>query len=67
MIAPLTDNSILNFGKKYKGYKLANVPADYLIWIYENLTLPENLKTYIKANLDVLKFQVKQSVKSARR
>jgi len=30
-----TDETIMPFGA-HKGKKLANVPADYLIWMYEN-------------------------------
>jgi uncharacterized protein (DUF3820 family) len=33
MLENLTDESIMTFGK-HKGEKLANVPDDYLIWIY---------------------------------
>ena len=31
----LTDESIMKFGK-YKGKKMANVPADYLAWLADN-------------------------------
>jgi hypothetical protein len=67
MIPKLEDDSILQFGKEHKGSKLANVPASYLIWIYENCRLPDNLKAYILENMDVLKTQVKRSVKNERR
>jgi uncharacterized protein (DUF3820 family) len=67
MIQPLTDTDILHFGKQHKGSKLANVPASYLLWIYDNCRLPENLKTYIEENKTVLQAEVKRSVKSERR
>lgn len=54
----LNDNSILHFGSKHRGKKLINVPASYLLYIYENnynTGIP--LRNYIKENLDVLKKQ----------
>lgn len=56
----LDDSSLMPFGK-YKGYKLANVPASYLLWAYENVQLHENLKEYIKKNKDVLEAEVKRA------
>ena len=54
-----TDNSPMPWGK-YKGYKMANVPADYLIWLYENDRCDKHIKAYIEDNLDVLRFEIKQ-------
>jgi len=58
-IPKFTDESELWFGR-YKGQKLANVPAGYLIWWYTE-TLGQKLKLqalrlreYIKENWDVL-------------
>lgn len=55
----LKDDSILHFGKTFRGYKLANVPAWYLLWIYDNYRLTDNLKAYIEKNRDVLQQQKK--------
>lgn len=49
----LTDQSLMPFGK-HKGKALANVPAGYLLWIYDNLTLRDDLRLYIKRNQEVL-------------
>jgi len=50
----LTDNSPMPFGT-HKGTKMANVPAKYLLWIYEqNL----DVMNYIKDNMDVLRKEV---------
>lgn len=62
----LTDNDRMPFGK-HKGEKMANVPASYLLWIYDEWTLPnprfsfvnKEVKTYIEDNLDVLRKEVK--------
>lgn len=58
----LTDSSKMPWGHAWKDRALIDVPADYLIWAYENKlkALPENLKEYIKNNWDVLKSQAKQ-------
>jgi len=57
-MTPLTDQSIMSFGK-YKGHKLANIPADYLIFIYNEYDLKPYLKQYIKDNLQGLQQEVK--------
>lgn len=62
----LTDQSKITFGK-YKDHKLANVPPDYLLWIYDNYTLKPDLKAYIDENMNVLKQEVKLSQKAIRR
>jgi uncharacterized protein (DUF3820 family) len=59
------------FGK-HAGTPLANVPADYLVYIYDNDYLVGNvmLRQYIKDNLDALKIEakkIKSFRKSARR
>lgn len=56
---PMTDESLMPFGK-FKGRALANVPAAYLIWVWEETEVREPLKSYIKDNLDVLYLQVKR-------
>lgn len=58
---PMTDESLMPFGK-YKGKAMANVPAYYLLWVWENVNpLRDPLKTYIETNLDVIKEEVKRS------
>lgn len=55
----LTDESIITFGT-HKGKKLANVPARYLIFLYEQGKLPDNLKSYIIDNWALLKKQERE-------
>jgi len=50
----LTDESQMPWGK-YKGDKMINVPAFYLLWLYENDKCDTPVRTYIVENLDVLK------------
>ena len=53
----LKDDSPMPFGK-HKGTLMANVPADYLIWLYENQKCDLITKLYIQDNLEVLKIEV---------
>ena len=54
----LTDDSILEFGNLHKGKKLINVPASYLLFVYENnYNTGKALRAYIEDNMDVLKKQ----------
>ena len=61
----IDDNSIMPFGK-YKGEKMANVPSEYLIWLYENSKVYGGVKEYIKENLDVLKSEIEYKNKQKR-
>lgn len=49
----LTDSSLMPFGK-YKGDKLIDIPASYLLWLYEN-DKAGAIKSYIEENLDAIK------------
>ncbi len=53
-MAKVTENSIMTFGI-HKGKKIANVPADYLVWIFENNKVFGGLLWYIRNNYDDLK------------
>lgn len=59
---PVTDETLMTFGA-HKGKKMANVPADYLIWLYENDKCSQKQREYIEDNLDVLNSQIKRGVK----
>ena len=52
-----TDNDIMPFGK-YKGRKMANVPAKYLIYIYDENKCNNKVREYIEDNLDALKSEI---------
>lgn len=53
----LNDNSPMPFGK-HKGVKMANVPASYLLWLYDNDKCSSCVKEYIEDNLDVLRIEI---------
>ena len=53
----MNDESIMPFGK-YKGEKMANIPPDYLIWLYDNGICYGEVRKYIADNLDVLKSEI---------
>lgn len=50
----MDDNSIMPWGV-HKGKKMANVPDDYLVWIYDNNKCSGEVRKYIEDNLDSLK------------
>jgi len=52
----ITDDTIMWFGK-YKGTKLANVPDEYLLYLYNSNKAYGKLKEYIENNLDNLKLK----------
>ena len=54
----LNDNSPMPWGK-HKGQKMANVPASYLRWLYDNNKCNAEVQAYIKDNMDVLKEEIK--------
>lgn len=64
----LTDNDMMPFGK-HKGQRMANVPASYLLWLYErwrNGDAPKSdevfrVKVYVDSNLEVLRMEVKRT------
>ena len=49
----LKDDSLMPYGK-HKGTKLANVPSEYLRWMYENDKLNDALKEYVDENPEIL-------------
>lgn len=58
------DNTQMPYGK-YKGKTLSNVPADYLIWLYDtseqgNRMYDRKLAKYIQDNLQGLKLEIEQ-------
>lgn len=63
---PLTGNSLMLFGK-YQGYELKNVPARYMLWIYANLDLRDDLKKYIEKRREGYETEVKNANWNMRR
>ena len=57
-----TDETLMPWGK-YKGLKMANVPADYLLWLYENNKCNNDVRAYIEDNLDVLRYEIKNKTR----
>lgn len=58
MAEGFNDSTPMPFGK-YKGDKLANVPAEYLMWLLDNNKVIGHLKNYIEENKDVLAIEIK--------
>jgi hypothetical protein len=62
----LTKESLMPFGG-FKGQKLANVPAWYLLKIRQEMDLFDNLKAYIDNNKHTLEGEKKRANKQMRR
>lgn len=61
------DNTVITFGK-YEGTKLANIPASYLLWLYEKVSsLDRSIKAYIEDNMDLLKHEIEKEKNETRR
>jgi uncharacterized protein (DUF3820 family) len=56
-VSNLTDKSKMPFGK-YEGVEMVNVPAEYLLWIFENNKCSKEVAFYIKENLESLKLEI---------
>lgn len=55
------DKTLFSFGK-HQGKKLANVPAEYLLWCRANIkNLGLGLKRYIDDNMDALKKEMNKN------
>jgi uncharacterized protein (DUF3820 family) len=61
VVKSFTDQHVMSFGL-HSGKKLANVPADYLLYAYHNFKyMPEGLKLYIEDNMEDLKSEAKKN------
>lgn len=61
----LTDETPMPYGA-YKGTKMANVPADYLMWLYDNEKANTPVKEYIEENRDILDIEIERKRKQNR-
>jgi uncharacterized protein (DUF3820 family) len=59
----MNDESIMPFGK-HKGEKMANIPPDYLLWLFDNGKCYGEVRQYIEDNLEVLKSEIEYKNKS---
>lgn len=59
----MDDYSRMPFGK-YKNEKMANVPPDYLLWLYNEGKCFGEVKEYIQENLSVLKEELELAKKT---
>lgn len=53
----MTDTDLMPF-RKYKGEKMANVPAYYLIWLHEKHKAGKEVERYILMNWDALQKEI---------
>lgn len=55
----MQDKDLMPWGK-YKGIAMANIPASYLKWCYDNNKCCKQVKEYIEENADVLDVEIKR-------
>ena len=55
----LTDDSKMPFGM-HRDKRLEDVPADYLLFMYEKDRLGPALREYVEENMDVLKKEINE-------
>lgn len=53
----LTDQSRMPWGK-YKNAQMANVPASYLMWCYEQNKCDASVKKYVEDNYRILQEEI---------
>lgn len=58
----LTDTSKMPWGA-HAGKPMQDVPASYLIWLYDNNKCSPDVRQYITDNLETLRLEVKQKIK----
>lgn len=58
----VTDHTIMPFGK-FRGKAMINVPAIYLLWLFDNNCTHAGVKKYITANLQILKNETSNNYK----
>ncbi|MEA1848984.1 DUF3820 family protein [Chryseobacterium sp. MHB01] len=58
----MEDTDLMPYGV-HKGKKMQDVPADYLLWLYEEGKLTKPVREYIEDNLEVLKVQIERNKK----
>lgn len=61
-----TDQTIMPFGT-HKGKKLANVPGEYLLWVFKQDWIRPPLRRYIQANMDVIRDEITRERRKAGR
>lgn len=56
----LQDTDPMPFGK-YKGTPMKEVPAYYLLWLWDNDRMSPSVEHYIEQNLEVLEAEAEKS------
>ena len=59
-IFEVNHNTVITFGR-YKGKKLKEIPAKYMLWLLEKGFLTGQMKKYLRTNAEVLRKEQYQS------
>ena len=55
-----TDKTPFPYGR-YSGKEMQDVPAKYLMWMYDNNKLSQPIKEYVYENKDVLEIELNEN------
>lgn len=58
-----THTTAMPYGK-YQGRQMQQVPADYLLWLYQNDKCSERVKMYVEENIDAIRTRNAEESKS---
>lgn len=61
LIEPMTDNSIMPFGK-HRGKRLADVPAVYLMWLSSKGCTHAGVSKYILSNFGEINYEARTAL-----
>lgn len=65
MGSTMEDSDLMPYGK-YQGKAMADVPADYLLWLWDNNKCRGSVKLYINKNMIQLRDEAKNKMKLKR-
>lgn len=60
----LTDADPMPMGKKYRDVIMADVPADYLLWLYDNNKCTPPVRSYVEDNMQALRAEYERMQRS---
>lgn len=61
---PVTEETLLAYGRQHRGKPLKDVPASYLVWMYEHgRDVPKKYSDWILERIDLLEMAAKEEEK----
>jgi len=58
---PVTEDTLLAYGRQHRGKALKDIPASYLVWMYEQgRNVPRRYTDWILEKIDLLEMAAKE-------